>query len=116
MAGRHRASPVRSHDHLYYVRYFKTKSFETEKEHLWNFLTKELESQYKRRPRDDNIFRFYLFVKQNKTIVLSQIRKEFAVKHPPVIISLESSVSLDELTSRISNMPYPVLEKIKKTS
>ena len=113
MANR-RQSPQLTHDDPYYVRFSGAKSFDSEKERIWNFIKKELEDQYKARPRDDDIFRFHLFVRQNKTLVLSQIRKEFAVKHPPVVISSESSVALDELSTRIANMPYPVMEKIKK--
>ena len=81
MANR-RQSPQLTHDDPYYFRFSDAKNFDSEKERIWNFIKKELEDQYKARPRDDDIFRFHLFVRQNKTLVLSQIRKEFAVKHP----------------------------------
>ena len=102
-----------THDDPYYVRFFETSGFESEKERIWKFILKELEAQYKSRPYDDNIFRFFLFVKQNKILVLSQIRKEFPIKHPPVAISVSNQNSKDTISEQIATMPYPVFEKIK---
>ena len=109
---RRKETTLLPHTDPYYIRFSESKDFDSER--IWNFVINELEDQYKARPRDDDIFRFYLFVKQNKLVVLSQIRKEFAIKHPPMQCSSKSPVVLDDLSQRLANMPYPVMETVKK--
>ena len=88
--------------------------YRADKSGILNFIFAEFADRIKCRPRDDKLFSFFLFMKNNTDVVWQVISRAFATRYPPISENTAES-DVDELCYLIGTLPSVIRTRIEKS-